>query len=209
MALNKYIICIIGVICALVFLSAFGTQEVSDDEVEMTEVPTLYQKEILFTSSAATSVSETQETTAEQVTEQETVSEDTYITYFTEDDIKDIAKLLLRECGGVPSKTEQACVAWCVLNRVDEYDSSIHEVLRSPNQFAFYESTEIQDDLYDLAKDVLSRWNDERNGISDVGRVLPKEYTYFHGDGVHNYFRNSFDGNYETWDYSLESPYED
>lgn len=209
MALNKYIICIIEVICALVFLSAFGTQEVSDDEVEMTEVPTLYQKEILFTSSAATSVSETQETTAEQVTEQETVSEDTYITYFTEDDIKDIAKLLLRECGGVPSKTEQACVAWCVLNRVDEYDSSIHEVLRSPNQFAFYESTEIQDDLYDLAKDVLSRWNDERNGISDVGRVLPKEYTYFHGDGVHNYFRNSFDGDYETWDYSLESPYED
>lgn len=175
----------------------------------MTEVPTLYQKEILFTSSAATSVSETQETTSEQVTEQETVSEDTYITYFTEDDIKDIAKLLLRECGGVPSKTEQACVAWCVLNRVDEYDSSIHEVLRSPNQFAFYESTEIQDDLYDLAKDVLSRWNDERNGISDVGRVLPKEYTYFHGDGVHNYFRNSFDGDYETWDYSLESPYED
>lgn len=209
MALNKYIICIIGVICALVFLSAFGTHEVSDDEVKMTEVPTLYQKEILFTSCAATSVLETQETTVEQVTEQETVSEDTYITYFTEDDIKDIAKLLLRECGGVPSKTEQACVAWCVLNRVDKHDSSIHEVLRSPNQFAFYELTEIQDDLYDLAKDVLSRWNDEKNGISDVGRVLPKEYTYFHGDGVHNYFRNSFDGDYETWDYSLESPYED
>lgn len=116
----------------------------------MTEVPTLYQKEILFTSCAATSVLETQETTVEQVTEQETVSEDTYITYFTEDDIKDIAKLLLRECGGVPSKTEQACVAWCVLNRVDKHDSSIHEVLRSPNQFAFYELTEIQDDLYDM-----------------------------------------------------------
>lgn len=205
--LNKYIIYIIVVICAVVFLSAFGTKEVGDDKVETTEVPTLYQKEIPFTSCAAAFALETQEPTVEQITEQETAPEDTYIIYFTEDDVTDIAKLLLRECGGVPSKTEQACVAWCVLNRVDKYDSSIYEVLRSPNQFAFYESTEVQDDLYDLAKDVLSRWNDEQNSISDVGRVLPKEYTYFHGDGVHNYFRNSFDGDYEIWDYSLESPY--
>lgn len=207
MVLNKYIIYIIVVICAVVFLSAFGTKEVGDGEVETTEVPTLYLKEIPFTSCAATFASETQEPTAEQITEQETAPEDTYVIYFTENDVTDIAKLLLRECGGVPSKTEQACVAWCVLNRVDKYDSSIYEVLRSPNQFAFYESTEVQDDLYDLAKDVLSRWNDEQNGILDVGRVLPKEYTYFHGDGVHNYFRNSFDGDYEIWDYSLESPY--
>lgn len=209
MVLSRYIKHIIVAICVVVFLVACGTQTVGDGEVDATEVPTLYQKEVLFTCCAVTSTLEMQETTTEQITEQEAVEKKEYVTYFTEDDVKDIAKLLLRECGGVPSKTEQACVAWCVLNRVDEYGSSIHEVLRSPNQFAFYESTEVQDGLYDLAKDVLSRWNDERNGISDVGRVLPKEYTYFHGDGVHNYFRNSFDGDYETWDYSLESPYED
>lgn len=195
--LNKYIKYIIVTICAVIFFAVCGTQTVGDGEVDTTEVPTL-------------SVLDTQETATEQPTEPEVTQEeeDEYITYFTEDDITDIAKLLLRECGGVPSKTEQACVAWCVLNRVDEQNSSIYEVLRSPNQFAFYESTEVQDDLYNLAKNVLSRWNDERNGVSDVGRVLPKGYTYFHGDGVHNYFRNAFDGNYDTWDYSLESPYE-
>lgn len=197
MVLNKYIKYIIVTICAVIFFAVCGTQTVGDGEVDTTEVPTL-------------SVLDTQETATEQPTEPEVTQEeeDEYITYFTEDDITDIAKLLLRECGGVPSKTEQACVAWCVLNRVDEQNSSIYEVLRSPNQFAFYESTEVQDDLYNLAKNVLSRWNDERNGVSDVGRVLPKGYTYFHGDGVHNYFRNAFDGNYDTWDYSLESPYE-
>lgn len=208
--LNKYIKYIIVTICAVIFFAVCGTQTVEDGEVDTTEVPTLHQKEVLSTCCAASSVLDTQETATEQPTEPEVTQEeeDEYITYFTEDDITDIAKLLLRECGGVPSKTEQACVAWCVLNRVDEQNSSIYEVLRSPDQFAFYESTEVQDDLYNLAKDVLSRWNDERNGVSDVGRVLPKEYTYFHGDGVHNYFRNAFDGNYDTWDYSLESPYE-
>lgn len=134
--------------------------------------------------------------------------EQEYITYFTEEDAVDLAKVLVRECGGISSKTEQACVAWCVLNRVDEYDSSIYDVLREPNQFAFSESAEVREDLYELANDVLWRWNDEKNGITDSGRVLPQDYTYFYGDGVHNYFRNAFSGNYDTWDYSLESPYE-
>ena len=133
---------------------------------------------------------------------------DEYIMYYTDSDVSDIAKVLLRECGGVPSKTEQACVAWCVLNRVDKYEMSIYEVLRAPNQFAFDESAEIRDDLFELAKDVLQRWNDEKNGVTNSGRVLPKDYIYFHGDGVHNYFRNSFDGAYDIWDYSLDSPYD-
>ena len=105
------------------------------------------------------------------------------------------------------SKTEQACVAWVVLNRVDAYNSSIYSVLRSPGQFAFYESTTIRSDLLDLAYDVLQRWNDEKNGYENVGRVLPKEYLYFSGDGSHNYFRTSYSGG-SRWDYSLESPYD-
>lgn len=133
---------------------------------------------------------------------------DEYVVYYTENDVSDIAKVLLRECGGVQSKTEQACVAWCVLNRADKYAMSIYEVLRAPNQFAFDESAEIRDDLFELAKDVLQRWNDEKNGVINSGRVLPKDYIYFHGDGVHNYFRNSFDGEYDIWDYSLDSPYD-
>ena len=128
--------------------------------------------------------------------------------YYSEQDIIDIAKLLWEECRGVSSTTEQACVAWCVLNRVDKSGNSVYTVVRELNQFAFDESAPVSEDLYNLAEDVLSRWNDEKNGVEDSGRVLPVEYTYFYGDGEHNYFRDAFDGNYNIWDYSWESPYE-
>lgn len=199
------------VLCAVSVLVASGVQAVNVNEEEA-------NKEMVMT--ATNSLHAVQSGITEIVTE--TMPEETteiketeiskpepeYILYFTEEDVSDLAKLMLIECGGVESKTEQACVAWCVLNRVDEYVSSIHDVLREPTQFALSESTEVRDDLYELANDVLSRWNDEKNGISNSGRVLPQEYTYFHGDGVHNYFRNAFSGNYDTWDYSLESPYD-
>ena len=131
--------------------------------------------------------------------------------YYTEEEVVMMAKLLYRECGGIPSDTEKACVAWCVCNRVDsdEFDGdTITYVMTAPNQFAYVSDTPVRDDLYDLALDVLSRWNAERNGEVSVGRVLPKDYTYFHGDGTHNHFRNAYKGNYSIWDYSLPSPYE-
>lgn len=146
--------------------------------------------------------------TENNVAECTVATEPEYIFFYTNNDVIDIAKLLIKECGGVTSKTEQACVAWCVLNRVDKTGDSIHNILREPNQFAFDETEEIRSDLLELSEDVLHRWNDEKNGVENSGRVLPHEYTYFHGDGVHNYFRNAFRGNYDIWDYSLESPYE-
>lgn len=140
------------------------------------------------------------------------IEEETEIMYYTEEEVVMMAKLLYRECGGIPSDTEKACVAWCVCNRVDsdEFDGdTITYVMTAPNQFAYVSDTPVRDDLYDLALDVLSRWNAERNGEVSVGRVLPKDYTYFHGDGTHNHFRNVYrGGNYSTWDYSLPSPYE-
>lgn len=188
--------------CAVCLLVASGAQAVNTNEEKASmEVVT----------STANIQTIAQPTKAETSNPVETVISEPvqeYITYFTEDDAVDLAKVLVKECGGVPSKTEQACVAWCVLNRVDKYESSIYDVLREPNQFAFSESAEVREDLYELAKDILQRWNDEKNGIADSGRVLPQEYIYFHGDGVHNYFRNAFSGNYDIWDYSIESPYE-
>lgn len=169
-----------------------------------TPVPT----EKMVAESCATEQEITTQAPAENIPETSEETTQKYVTYFTDNNVKDMAKVLYRECGGVSSKTEQACVAWCVLNRVDQNGSSIYKELRAPNQFAFYESTEVKDDMLDLARDVLTRWNDEKNGKNDVGRVLPPEYTYFHGDGVHNYFRNAFSGDYDTWDYSLNSPYE-
>lgn len=144
--------------------------------------------------------------TKERVTQE---SEETvYILYYTANDAIDIAKLLWRECGSVESKTEQACVAWSLLNRVDATGESIYDTIRKPNQYAFSEWTQVMDDMLVLAYDVLNRWNDERNGFADVGRVLPNEYIYFSGDGVHNYFRDAFQEPYNIWDYSLNSPYE-
>lgn len=143
--------------------------------------------------------------TAEEIAEVEEVM------YYTEGEVVMVAKVLKRECGGLPSVTEQACVAWAICNRVDsdEFDGdTISEIVTARHQFAYYSNTEVDDELYELALDVLSRWNAERNGEVSVGRVLPKDYTYFTGDGVHNYFRNAYKGNYSVWDYSLPSPYE-
>ena len=162
-------------------------------------------------------VTKVEETTTQTVTtttttiantEEEPGEENLYIQYYTEQDAIDIAKVLYHECRGVPSKTEQACVAWTILNRVDCYDSTVYSVVRSPNQFAFYESAPVWDELLDLAHDVLERWSREKTGETNVGRVLPKEYIYFEGRDSHNHFRDNYNGSYNLWDYSLESPYE-
>lgn len=127
--------------------------------------------------------------------------------YYTENDVNLIAKVLYTECRGLPT-VEQACVAWVVLNRVDNggYGSSISAVVTAPSQFAYYSGTPVAQTQYNIALDVLTRWNLEKNGQSDVGRVLPSNYLYFHGDGRHNYFKTSVNsGSY--WDYSLPNPY--
>lgn len=210
-ALNKYIKMAAVILCIVIVLTISNAQTANGDKEEIKQemvtvaINTPHTVKSDMTEKVAESALAKDES-AEIKTDE---TESKYISYFTEEDVKDLAKLLLRECGGVESKTEQACVAWCVLNRVDKYESSIHDVVRKPNQFAFSESTEVRDDLYELANDVLERWNAERNGVVDSGRVLPREYIYFHGDGIHNYFRNAFNGNYDIWDYSLESPYED
>ena len=137
------------------------------------------------------------------------LSEYNTVKYYSDDDARMLAKVLYSECRGLPSVTEQACVAWVVLNRVDnEPGVSIKTIITRPNQFAYYSSTPVDEDLLNLAHDVLARWNAEKNGATYVGRVLPTDYRYFSGDGKHNYFRNAFGGDYSVWDYSLPSPYE-
>lgn len=127
--------------------------------------------------------------------------------YYTENDIIIIAKILYNECRGLP-KLEQACVAWVILNRVDagRFGSSISAVATAPYQFAYSSGTPVNQAQYDIALDVLTRWNLEKNGQTDVGRVLPSNYLFFHGDGRHNYFKTAErSGSY--WDYSLPNPY--
>lgn len=153
----------------------------------------------------------TTESTAYSVPTETVLHTTTYAvsgSYYSKQDAIDLAKLVWAEARGVPSVTEQACVIWTVLNRVDAHSSTVHSIVRAKDQYAFFESSPVDDDLYSLALDVLGRWDREKRGESSVGRVLPPDYTYFRssGDG-HNLFRNAFSGNFKIWDYSLPSPY--
>ena len=118
-----------------------------------------------------------------------------------------IAKTLYGEARGV-NQTEQAAVVWCILNRADAWDMDIIEVITAPGQFSGYRSSNpVWPELYDLAQDVLTRWRRERNGETDVGRVLPQGYMWFSGNGRENIFRDAYRGG-SVWDWSWESPYD-
>ena len=131
------------------------------------------------------------------------------------DDYKDAAKYLAKTVYGEArgcSTTEQAAVIWCILNRVDNNGGyspkSIINVVTAKKQFHGYiPSNPVTDEHYNLAIDVLSRWLREKNGETDVGRVLPAEFIYFSGDGKRNHYRTDWKGG-TNWDWSLESPYE-
>ena len=122
-----------------------------------------------------------------------------------------IAKTLYGECRGVASVTQQAAVAWCILNRVDAEGyacgESIEYVVTFPEQFAYAENAPVTEQLQALAYDVLVRWNAEHSGAEEVGRTLPREYKYFVGDGKQNHFSVNWKGK-SYWDWSLPSPYE-
>jgi hypothetical protein len=103
-----------------------------------------------------------------------------------------LAKLLKGEGG--KTTTNQAAVAWCVLNRVDRNKThkTIIQIATRPHQFAYHKRAPVKKHLKKLAKDVLDRWIAEKLGQKDVGRVLPKTYYYFGGNGTWNRFRKYY-----------------
>lgn len=123
-----------------------------------------------------------------------------------------IAKTLYGEAL-VCSTTERAAVAWCILNRADDArdttPAGVIAVVTKPYQFHGYaEDNPLLPELKTLALDVIERWLDEKDGETDTGRVLPREYLFFTGDGKHNHFRTEWEGG-QAWDWSLDSPYEE
>ena len=109
-----------------------------------------------------------------------------------------------------PDKTRQAAVVWCVLNRVDRGWGDIVQVVTCPHQFAGYHwGNPVEPEIYDLVLDVFARWDAEKAGCGDVGRVLPKEYLYFSSRGGYNYFRMEYDDFSSEWQWEMESPYEE
>ncbi len=131
---------------------------------------------------------------------------------YSDIDAQYIAQTIWGEARGC-SKMEQAAVAWCILNRVDNenpyFPDTISGVVTQPSQFAGYSKyNPVEDELLELAEDVLARWEQEKNGEEDVGRVLPEQYIYFGGDGKTNRFRTQ-SGYDDIWDWSCENPYEE
>ena len=122
----------------------------------------------------------------------------------SDEEIIMLAKTVWGEASGL-SKYEQSLVIWCILNRFDDgtFGSSLKAIITKPHQFQGYkESFPVEDDILELCKDVVYRWENNLEG-----RTLPKEYLYFSGDGRHNYFRTEYEGG-ETYDFSLENPYD-
>ena len=147
------------------------------------------------------------------------------IKLYTEADVDMLARLIYTEARGVRSKTEQAAVVWCVLNRLDNPNrpqKTIAEVVCAPYKFDYRPWAPVLPEFEELAEDVLERWEREKNGVEDVGRttagspaspkgasrVLPAEYQYFEGWGGRNWFSAEWRSD-EYWDWSLPSPYED
>ena len=127
------------------------------------------------------------------------------------DEIPYIARTVWGEARGC-SETEQAAIIWCILNRVDSsiryMPDNIIDVVTQKHQFLGYvETFPVTEEIRKLVIDVLTRWEMEKAGVENVGRVLPPEYMWFHGDGRHNHFRDSYRGG-NRWDWSLDSPYE-
>ena len=119
-----------------------------------------------------------------------------------------VARAIWGEAEGVQSKAEQAAVAWCIFNRVDATGQTIEEVVTAPNQFhgLYRVEGDVPEYFIQLAEDVMLRWRMEQVGHEDVGRVLPKDYLYFIGDGSRNHFSKEWKGS-DYWDWTLESPY--
>ena len=132
---------------------------------------------------------------------------------YSDEDAIALAKLAWGEARGVPdlkihgrvisTRTQQAAVMWTVLNRFDAgYEESILEVITAKNQFHGYsEEHPVEEELLELAYDVLGRWNAEKHGET-VARELPSGYLWFRGDGVWNHFRNAYKNGNE-WDWSI------
>lgn len=147
-----------------------------------------------------------------------------YECYRGETLVQALAKTATAEIGGLTdhkafstARMEEAAVVWCILNRVDTYYADgkaeyIEEITKAKRQFAYCSWGDIHEGMEELVVDVLIRWKLEKSGLlTECGRVLPKEYLFFHGDGHHNHFRIKYDDYniYNYWDWSLPDPYKE
>ncbi len=128
------------------------------------------------------------------------------------DDAIYAAKTIYGE-GSYLQPMEKAAIVWCACNRVESanpfYPDTFAEVITQPMQFQGYRpDNPVTEENLALALDVLTRWEMEKAGAEDVGRVLPADYLFFMGDLKHNYYTKEYQGS-DYWDWSLPNPYEE
>lgn len=133
---------------------------------------------------------------------------------YSDEDVVALAQMAWGEALVTQSDMEMAACMWVALNRYDCGDpyyascETIVDIVAQPGAFHGYSpKNPIDSHLVNLATDVLERWQAEYNGVVDSGRVLPKDYLFFHGDGRENHFRISYEHTGNYWDWGLPNPY--
>ena len=112
-----------------------------------------------------------------------------------ETDVTALAQMAYGEARGL-AEYEIAAVMWVALNRLDHggFGVTVTEVVAAPGQFAGYSTAHpVDEHIAALARDVLARHHAEQQG-EEIPREIGPSYLYFSGDGVHNYFREIYDG---------------
>ena len=112
-----------------------------------------------------------------------------------ETDVTALAQMAYGEARGLAQYEIAACM-WVALNRLDcgGYGETVLDVVSAPGQFAGYsERNPVVEHIAEIARDVLTRHHAEQQG-EDVPREIGRDYLYFSGDSLHNYFRAEYDG---------------
>ena len=111
-----------------------------------------------------------------------------------ETDVIVLSRMAYGEALGLADYEIAACM-WCVMNRIDAgYGDTVQDVVSAPGQFAGYsEHNPVDDHIAAIARNVLTWHHAEQQGET-VPREIGREYLYFSGNGVHNYFRAKYDG---------------
>lgn len=169
-----------------------------------TEAPTA--QETSYTTAATTTVPATE--SDGQLPQN--MDESGYLSVVGQNEINMLAYLVDMEIGS-GTRIEKEAVVWCVLNRVDKgrsggFRDTVYGVLTQSGQFRSYYGTG-SSESYNIVVDVLTLWMMERQGGYPVsGRVLPRDYCWYHGDGRHNHFRDAYSGG-SYWDWSWTGGY--
>lgn len=128
--------------------------------------------------------------------------------YPTRDEVYCLSKVVHGEAS-ICSPEVKACVAWVVLNRVDDssYPDTIREVVSEGKQFqGFWRESDTvpTEEEREMCYEIIKAWKN----YDDRYRSIPSDYLYFMGDGNTNYFTRNYYGNLKetkehAWNYRM------